>query len=185
MRIDAKHMCVTMLGACLAVLLNGLFVSAQQGGNGYLKLKVHPGSAGVFVDGNYMGPAANFGIARKYAVAVGEHEIILKDSRYEDYSTKVNIEAGKTTTLSQSLQPVTPPSPPFGTLRIKGGSSKFDGVFLNGKFMGHLDEFNNFAQGMLITPGEYTLTVVSPGGKQELEEKIQIEEKKTTLIRVR
>ncbi len=37
---------------------------AQQG---YLKPQVHPGRAGVFIDGKYVGPARNFGVSRKYA----------------------------------------------------------------------------------------------------------------------
>lgn len=184
MRTAAKRIRVPILGACLVILLGGFFLSAQESGTGYLKLKVHPGSAGVFVDDKYVGPAASFGFARKYPVPAGEHEIILRDPPYQDFSTKVKIEAGKTTTLSQSLQAATLAPPPYGTLRIQGGSSKFDAVFVNGKFMGHVDEFSNFAQGLLLNPGEYTLKVVSPGGNQELEEKIKIEENKTTVVRV-
>jgi len=96
----------------------------------------------------------------------------------------VTIEAGKTTSISQSLQPGTLESPPYGLLRIQGGSSKFDAVFVNDQFMGHVDEFDNFAQGLLLNPGEYTLKVVSPAGKQELEQKIKIEVNKTTRVKV-
>ncbi len=184
MRTSAKHACFLTLGVFLVLLLGGLFVSAQESGTGYLKVKARPSTAGVFVDDKYVGPAANFGFTRKYAVAAGEHEITLRDSRYQDFSTKVKIEAGKTTTISQSLQEATVAPPPYGTLRIQGGSSKFDAVYLNGKFMGHLDEFNNSAQGLLLNPGEYTLKVVSPAGTQELEQKVKIEEKKTTRVHV-
>ena len=184
MRTEAKHIGFSILGACLVLLFGGLALLAQESGTGYLKVKARHSTAGVFVDDKYVGPAANFGFTRKYAVSAGEHEITLRDSRYQDFSTKVKIEAGKTTTLSQSLQEATVAPPPYGTLRIQGGSSKFDAVFVNGKFMGHLDEFDNFAQGLLLNPGEYTLKVVSPAGKQEPEEKIKIEEKKTTRIHV-
>ena len=147
-------------------------------------MKANPTHAGVFIDGKYVGPAANFGFARKYAVPAGEHDVVLRDPRYQDFSTKVKVEAGKTVTVSQSLQAATLASPPFGKLRIEGGSSKFDAVYVNDKFMGHVDEFNNFAQGLLLNPGEYTLKVVSPDGKQELEQKIKIDENKTTLVHV-
>jgi hypothetical protein len=173
-----------MLGACLVILLSGFSVSAQEGGTGYLKVKANPGRAGVFVDDKYLGPAANFRFTRKYAVPAGEHDLTLRDPRYQDFSTKVKIEAGKTTTISESLQPATLASPPFGILRVQGGSSRFDAVYVNGKFMGHVDEFDNFAQGLLLNPGEYTLKVVSPSGNQELEEKIKIGENKTTRIHV-
>lgn len=184
MRTAAESIRITFLGTCLVVLLGGVYVSAQESGSGYLKVKARPSTAGVFVDDKYLGPAANFGFTRKYVVPAGEHQITLRDSRYQDFSTKVTIAAGKTTTLSQSLQAATVAPPPYGTLRIQGGSSKFDAVFVNGKFMGHVDEFDNFAQGLLLNPGEYTLKVVSSSGNQELEEKIKIEENKTTRVHV-
>ena len=179
-----KRACIITLVAGLFVLLTGVCASAQNSGNGYLKVHANPTHAGVFVDGKYVGPAANFGMARKYAVPAGEHEVILRDPRCQDFTTKVTITAGKTTTLSQTLQPATLASPPFGNLRVEGGASKFDAVYVNDKFMGHVDEFNNFAQGLLLNPGTYTLKVVSPDGKQELMQKITIEVNKTTHVRV-
>ena len=184
MRIVAGSVRLATFLACAVLMLGCLAASAQESGTGYLKVKANPGRAGVFVDGKYVGPAANFGMARKYAVPPGEHDVVLKDPRYEDYSTKVKIEAGKTAIVSQSLQAATLASPPFGTLRIQGSSGKFDAVYVNDRFMGHEDEFNNFAQGLLLKPGDYTLKVVSPDGKQELEQKIKIEENKTTRVHV-
>ncbi len=183
MRTAAKNIQLAILGVCFLMLLGGLPLSAQESGTGYLKVKANPGRAGVFVDGKYVGPAANFRIARKYALPAGEHEITLKDPRFEDFSTKVKIEAGKTATISQALKSETLADPPYGTLRVEGGG-KFDAVFLNDKFMGHVDEFSNFGQGLLLKPGEYTLKVVSPGGKQELEQKITVEDNKKTTVRV-
>lgn len=174
---------VVFIAVCVLSSLGGLCASAQDNGTGYLKVKANPNHAGVFIDGKYLGPAANFGMARKYAVPAGEHEVALKDPRSQDFSTKVTITAGKTTTISQTLQPATLASPPFGTLRVEGGS-KFDAVYVNEKFMGHVDEFNNFAQGLLLNPGEYNLKVVSPDGKTELEQKINIQENKTEHVHI-
>ncbi len=49
-------------GVALAVLLAApMPLCAQQAaGGGFLKVKASPGRAGVFVDGKYLGPAANF-----------------------------------------------------------------------------------------------------------------------------
>jgi hypothetical protein len=184
MRTPVTQLRIPILGVCLMILLGAIPLSAQKGDIGYLMVNASPKTAGLFVDGKYAGPACDFGFIQKYAVAAGEHEITLTDPRYQDFTTKVTIVAGKTTHVSQSLVHLPRPSPPFGTLRIEGGSSKFDPVYLNGKFMGHIDEFNNSHQGLLLKPGEYTLKVTSPGGTQELEEKVKIEENKTTLIRV-
>jgi hypothetical protein len=179
-----SHLRMAAVVVFVLTLLSGLSVLAQESGTGYLKVKANPDHAGVFIDGKYVGPAANFGRARKYAVAPGEHEIVLRDPLCQDATTKVTITAGKTSTISQTLQVLTAAKPPFGTLRVEGGSSKFDAVYINGKFMGHVDEFNNFAQGLLLNPGDYTLKVVSPDGKTELEQKITIQENKKTHIKV-
>jgi len=53
MRTAVKYVSVTIVGACLVLLLNGLSLSAQD--TGCLKVKAHPGSAGVFVDDHMKG----------------------------------------------------------------------------------------------------------------------------------
>jgi len=184
MRTAAERLYVSMVGACLIILLGSLSLPAQDSGFGRLQLKVNPNSAGVFVDGKYIGPAHDYGWSLSYALPAGEHEVTLRDPRCEDFSTKVTIVAGKKTTLKHSLQLAPPPHPPYGVLRVEGGSTKYSGVFLNGRFMGHVDEFNNSYQGLKITPGEYALKVVSLVGTTELEEKVKIEEDKTTHVRV-
>ncbi len=125
------------LAACVAALLiavAGIPLSGQEN-TGYLKLKVNPGRAGVFIDGKYVGPAANFRIGRKYAVAAGEHEVRLTEPRYEDVVVKVTIEPGKTTTLSQTMKPLPAPQPPFGRLRTPS-PDKYAAVYVNEKLYG-------------------------------------------------
>lgn len=168
----------------LALFFQGAFpVRAQQGG-GYLKVKTSTGRAGVFIDGKYVGPAANFRITRKYPVPAGEHEVKLSEPRYEEYTTKVTINAGKTTTISQALKPAPVMKPPYGMLRVEGGTDKFAAVFVNDRFMGHVDEFSNPWQRLLLNPGEYTVKIVSPGNGQEHEEKVAIKVNETTTVKL-
>jgi hypothetical protein len=58
---------------CSAALLVMVFSmpSIGQQNSGHLRTKVNPGRAGVFIDGKYVGPAANFGVGRTYAVPLG------------------------------------------------------------------------------------------------------------------
>ncbi|MGC9973310.1 MAG: PEGA domain-containing protein [Bryobacteraceae bacterium] len=148
-----------------------------------MKTKVSPGRAGVFVDGKYLGPAANFRMARTHTLAEGEHEVRLTEPRYEDLVTKVKIQAGKTTTLSEKMKPLAPATPPFGVLRTIS-PEKFATVYVNDKFMGHAGEFNNSTQGLKLNPGEYAVKIVPVSGGAGHEEKIRIEADKTTVIRV-
>lgn len=166
------------------LLIGSQTLFAQQGETGYLKTKVSPGRAGVLVDGKYLGPAANFGFSRKYILPVGEHEVTLTEPRYQDYSTKVTIEAGKTTVIRQSLQALPPAEGPFGMLRTIG-PDHFAAVFVNGKYMGHVDEFDNSQERLLLPPGDYTVKIVRSGSGQPHEENIRLEADKTTVVQVK
>jgi hypothetical protein len=157
-------------------------VVAQQN-TGYLKTKVNPGRAGVFVDGKYVGPAANFGIGRKYTVAPGEHEIRLEEPRYEEIVTKATIQSGKTTSLSQTMKALPLAKPPFGRLRTISPPDKFTAVYVNGHFMGHAGEFNNSVQGLLLNPGTYTVKFAPVTGGEGREQQVTIEADKTTIVR--
>jgi hypothetical protein len=164
--------------------------------NGYLKTKVYPGRAGVFIDGKYVGPAGNFGFDRKYAVAPGEHEVTLSEPRYKEVVTKVTIQPGKTTDLVESMnwaagywfppddlwEPLPAAKPPFGRLRTIS-PDKFAAVYANGRFMGHVGEFNNPEQGLLLNPGEYTVKIVPVSGGAGHEERVKIEAHKVTIVR--
>jgi hypothetical protein len=172
-------------GFGVAILLTASApLCAQQAGSGFLKVKANPGRAGVFVDGKYLGPAANFRMARKYAVAVGEHELVLREPRYQEYKAAVKIEAGRTTTVSQSLQPRTLASPPFGSLKVKG-FEKYAAVFVNEAYMGHADEFDGPNERLLLNPGDYNVKVTSQAGRSLLEQKVTIQQDKVLVLRAK
>jgi len=130
---------------------------------GRLKTEVNPGRAGVFVDGKYVGPAANFKVARTYEVAPGEHEVKLSDPRYQEIVKKVTITAGKKTVIKETMSALPPAKPPFGKLRIEN-PDHFAAVYVNDRFMGHVDEFSNFTQGLLLNPGTYEVKIVPSNG---------------------
>ncbi|MBI2680941.1 MAG: PEGA domain-containing protein [Candidatus Solibacter usitatus] len=148
---------------------------------GTLEPHVSPGRAGVFVDGKYLGPAANFGFARKYELTPGEHKLLLTDPRNEDYATTIQIEAGKTLRVDRTLAALPLAQPPFAQLKAKS-DSKFDGVWVNGKFMGHVDEFDNPYQFLLLPPGSYTVRIAAPNGDTKHEEKVTLTANQTTIV---
>jgi hypothetical protein len=169
----------TLAGCAGLMILLGIPAVAQQG---YLKTSVSPGRAGVFIDGKYVGPAANFRVGRKYAVSAGSHEIRLTDPRYEDVVKNVQIEGGKTTRLSEKMKALPVPKPPFGRLRTIC-DDKFAAVYVNGKYMGHVDEFSNSSQGLLLNPGEYKVKVEPVNGAGGNEETVRIEADKVVIVR--
>jgi hypothetical protein len=178
---------ILLASALLSTLLLTTPSAFAQNGEpltGSLKLKVNPGRAGVFIDGKYVGPAANHKRARTYRVTAGEHEVTLVDPRYEELKTKVTVNAGQTISISQSMRELPKPKGPFGRLKIMG-FDKYAGVYLNGKFYAHADELSNFTQGLLIQPGEYTVRVAPMNGNPPQEEKVTIEEGKTATVKSR
>ena len=108
----------TLALACAAAIGCFLATPVRAQGTGTLIVHAKPGRAGVFVDGKYVGPAANFASARTYTVPAGQHEVILREPRYEEYKTSIEILAGKTTSISQALQAKPIPKPPFGRIRV-------------------------------------------------------------------
>ena len=162
-------------------LLPSSLLLAQGQNMGSLSVKANPGRAGVFVDGKYLGPAANFRVARTYAVAAGEHEVKLSDPRYEEVTTKVTVQPGKKTTISQTMKEVPLAKPPFGNLRTQN-PDKFAAVYVNERFMGHVDEFSNPFQKLLLNPGDYTVKIV-PSSGQPITQNVKIEAGKTAIVK--
>ncbi|MBI3208278.1 MAG: PEGA domain-containing protein [Candidatus Solibacter usitatus] len=138
---------------------------------GGIKARVKPGRSGVWIDGKYAGPASRFSVPEKYTADAGEHEVTFRDPRYEDLSIKVTVKPGKTTTIRGKMKAVNVPPPPYGRLRFGGGESEsfisvtagdVSPIYLNGRFYGYVDEFNNAGSGMLLPPGTYRLKMESP-----------------------
>ena len=149
---------------------------------GRLKTEVNPGRAGVFVDGKYLGPAANFKIARTYDVAAGDHEVRLVDPRYEEIATRVTIVAGKKTVLHEVMKELPPAKPPFGRIRTEN-PDHFAAVYVNGRFMGHVDEFSNFAQALLLNPGTYEVRIVPVNGSGEITKTVTLAADQTVIVK--
>jgi hypothetical protein len=151
---------------------------------GQLKFEVNPGRAGVFIDGKYVGPAANFKIGRTYDIPAGEHEVRLVEPRYEEIVRKVTVIAGKKTVIKETMTARPTPQPPFGNLRIQFPADHFAAVYVNGQFMGHVGEFDNVKQGLLLNPGTYEVKVVPVNGSASpLTKTVTIEANKTSIVK--
>jgi hypothetical protein len=172
---------MTHRSACSLLLLIASATLMGQSKDAYLKVKVNTGRAGVFVDGKYLGPAANFRCARKYAVTPGKHEIRLSEPRFEDAVATQEFPAGKTTVVAQTLKPVAPAKGPFGLLRVKN-PDKYAAVYINDKFYGHAGEFNNVMQGIKLPAGEYDVRV-EPASGSPVKQKVKIEENQSFILK--
>lgn len=146
-----------------------------------IRTEVKPTRAGVFIDGKYVGPVANFGDPRTYEVTPGEHEIKLVDPRYEDYVTKITVQQGKTAILKQSMTALPKPKPPFGHIRVES-TDHFAAVYVNDHYMGHADEFSNPGQTLMLNPGTYEIRIEPINGAQ-VKKTITVEADKTVIVK--
>ena len=165
----------------LLLLVTSATLMGQSNDSAYLKIRTNTGRTGVFVDGKYVGPVANFRSVRKYAVAPGKHEIKLSEPRFEEAVVTQEFQAGKTTVVRQILKPLPLANPPFGVLRVKS-PDKFAAVYVNEKFYGHAGEFNNATQGILLPPGDYNVRV-EPLSRSPVSQKVQIQAEKTVIVK--
>ena len=49
--------------------------------------------------------------------------------------------------------------------------------------MGHVDEFSNFAQGLLLNPGTYEVRIVPVNGQNTVTKTVTIEANKKALVK--
>ena len=157
---------------------------------GFIKASGNPGDAAVFINQTYSGPATRFAVPEKYDAPLGEVEVTIRDPRFEDFTTKVMVQPGKTVRLHYKLKAVEPAKPPFGTFRFGGGEPESQwsisggdvgAVYINGRYYGYVDELNNVGSGLLLNPGSYDLHIDSPLFG-DIRQKITIEANKTTIF---
>ncbi len=164
-----------------AVLAVAILAPALAQDTGYLSVKAKPGRAGVFLDGKYLGPAANFRVARTYSVPAGQHELKLVDPRYEEVTQSVTVPAGKKIKVHQQLKELPVPKGPFGKIRTEN-ADRFAAVYVNNKFFGHVDEFSNPAQGILLPPGSYEVRI-EPLSGQPITKSVTVAANQTVMVK--
>jgi hypothetical protein len=146
---------------------------------GYLKVNVTPDNAGVFLDGVYMGPSAHSGSAMKYGLPPGKYEITMIDPRCEDSSATVEIVAGKTATINETMKAKAEAQGPFATLRVLCDKN-LAAVIVSGNYIGDVAEFN---RGLPVSPGTYDLRIDVGGGESLLWERVTFVAGQTTVVR--
>src|SRR6266853_4692495 len=125
-------------------------------------------TSGVWVDGQYIGYLGELKGSSSLRLLPGEHEILVRQSGYDDFSRKVTIEPGVTI----AVHPVMERNPRFQFPEQKTTAEiRLDvwpqraAVFLDGNFVGHVSEFYGFDHGMSVAPGKHKIKVALGGYK--------------------
>jgi hypothetical protein len=120
-------------------------------------------TAGVWVDGQYVGFVKELKHEKKLLLMPGRHEIVVKQAWYTDFRQEVMLDPGKTYTIALNMQKTAVQAPrDAAQLRIVAYPERA-AVFIDEQFTGHVDEFNGAGQGILLTPGEHKIRIALPG----------------------
>jgi hypothetical protein len=121
-------------------------------------------TAGVWIDGQYMGYVKELNGDKKILLLPGKHEIAVRQAWYKDYVEQAVLEPGVVHTVDVSLAKDlrTPPKDATGELKIAATPDRA-AVFVDGQFAGHANEFNGHGRAMLVTPGAHHVRIALPG----------------------
>jgi hypothetical protein len=121
-------------------------------------------TAGVWVDGQYVGFVKELTGDKKIVLLPGKHEVLVRQAWYKDYVQNVVLEPGQTSVVNVSLVKDAYPATreATGELKISATPSRA-AVFVDNQFAGHVDEFDGVGKAMLLTPGRHSVRVALPG----------------------
>ena len=121
-------------------------------------------TAGVWVDGQYVGFVKELAGDKKVMLLPGKHEIVVRQAWYNEFVKEVILEPGQTHEVNVELVKSArlPTKDATGELKIAATPSRA-AVFVDGQYAGHVDEFDGVGKAMLLTPGQHRLHIALPG----------------------
>lgn len=121
-------------------------------------------TAGVWVDGQYVGYVKELNGDKKMLLLPGKHEIVVRQPWYKDYVEKALLEPGELHMINLSLTKDMriPPKDATGELKISATPVRA-AVFVDDQFAGHVNEFDGLGKAMLLTPGQHHVRIALPG----------------------
>src|SRR5262245_2358904 len=120
--------------------------------------------AGVWIDGQYVGYLKELSGSKKVLLMPGEHEIIVRHNGYKDSHQKIVVEPGRKQVLNIALEPDPQAQYPQVTAQVKMSvKPRRAAVFVDDRFVGHVDEFDGANQGLLLAPGRHRVKISLPG----------------------
>lgn len=121
-------------------------------------------TAGVWVDGQYVGFVKELAGDKKIMLLPGKHDVVVRQAWYNDYTEQVILEPGQITLVNVSLVRAAHPQAQAATGELKiSATPTRAAVFVDSQFAGHVDEFDGAGKAMLLTPGRHNVRVALPG----------------------
>ena len=131
-------------------------------------------SAGVWVDGRYVGYLNELKGSKKLLLLPGEHEISVREAGFQSVDQKLNVQPDQIQILHVSM--VKDPRPQLPTVSAEVKLSidpDRAAVFVDEQFAGHAHEFGGAGRAMLLSPGKHHIKISLPG-YQSFETEIEV-----------
>jgi len=120
--------------------------------------------SGVWVDGQYVGYLKELKGSKKVLLLPGEHEISVRQTGYRDFNQELEIGPGQVHELSVDMEKDPAAQYPAITSEVKiSAHPERAAVFVDGKFVGHAEDFGGIGHGMLLSPGKHHIKIFLPG----------------------
>jgi PEGA domain len=164
-------------GAFLALCVMALPIAAQNEIFGEVRFQPKNGpakTAGVWVDGRYVGYLSELKGSKKLLLLPGDHEISVREAGYQSVDEKITVEPNAVHTMRVMLA-----KDPRAQVPTVSGEVKLSiepdraAVFVDDQFAGHAHEFGGAGRGMLLSPGKHHIKITLPG-YQSFETEIEV-----------
>ncbi|HEY4819131.1 MAG TPA: PEGA domain-containing protein [Candidatus Acidoferrum sp.] len=121
-------------------------------------------TAGVWVDGKYVGYLSELKGSKKLLLLPGEHEISVRQAGYRSVDQKITVEPNAVQTLRVSLAKDPQAQYPTVSAEVKLSiDPDRAAVFVDDQFAGHAHEFGGAGRAMLLSPGKHHIKITLPG----------------------
>jgi PEGA domain len=121
-------------------------------------------SAGVWVDGKYIGYLSELKGSKKLLLLPGEHEISVREAGFQTVDQTINVQPGQPITLKVSLAKDPRAQMPTTSAEVKLSiDPDRAAVFVDDQYAGHAGEFGGAGRAMLLSPGKHHLKISLPG----------------------
>jgi PEGA domain len=121
--------------------------------------------SGVWIDGEYAGYVKELKGDRKVMLPSGEHELLIRQAGYKDFTKKLVVEADQVQTIAVVLEAnpkLIYPGKDAAEFRLDI-QPKRAAVFVDDGYMGHGGDFGGRFHSMLVSPGKHRLKITLDG----------------------
>lgn len=121
-------------------------------------------SAGIWIDGQYVGHVSELKGNKRVLLLPGDHDIVARQAGYRDFEQKITVEPAKAIELTIQLEkdPRVQYSKVTSEIKLDVQPDRA-AVFLDGTFAGYVHEFGGLGRAMLVNPGKHQIKIALPG----------------------